>query len=77
MKTRAIIEKRGENDFCIYTPDLTATIIGEGATIEEAKADFENSVKEVLDTLKGEVDKGDLQEVEFVYQLADEPNMPL
>lgn len=48
MKSTALIEKGNNGTFCVYTPDLQHTIIGEGNTEDEAKTDFENSVKEVL-----------------------------
>jgi predicted RNase H-like HicB family nuclease len=48
MKTTALIEKGKDGTFGIYTPDIKATIVGEGKTVAEAKADFENSVKEVM-----------------------------
>ncbi len=47
MKTTALIEKGNDGTFCVYTPDLHHTIIGEGKTEAEAKTDFENSIKEV------------------------------
>jgi predicted RNase H-like HicB family nuclease len=48
MKTIALIEKGKDGTFGIFTPDLKSTIIGEGNTVAEAKADFENSVKELV-----------------------------
>jgi len=48
MKTTALIEKGNDGTFCVYTPDLQHSIVGEGKTEIEAKTDFENSVKEVL-----------------------------
>lgn len=48
MKTTALIEIRNNGTFCVYTPDLHHTIIGEGKTEADAKTDFENSVKEVI-----------------------------
>jgi len=47
MKTTALIEKGKDGTFGIFTPDIESTIIGEGKTVAEAKADFENSVREV------------------------------
>lgn len=44
MKTTALIEKGKDGTFGIFTPDLNSTIIGEGNTVAEAKADFKNSV---------------------------------
>ena len=69
MKTTALIEKGKDGTFGIFTPDLKSTIIGEGATVAEAKAEFENSVKELIlyyqDT--GKV-ANELQDVEFEYK---------
>ena len=48
MKTTAVIEKGKDGTFGIFTPDIDHVIIGEGATVAEAKADFENSVAEML-----------------------------
>lgn len=48
MKTTALIEKGKDGTFGIFTPDIQATIIGEGRTVAEAKADFENSVREMF-----------------------------
>lgn len=53
MKTIALIEKGQDGTFGIYTPDIQTTIIGEGKTVSEAKADFENSVKEIIDSYSG------------------------
>ena len=50
MKTTALIEKGKDGRYTIYTPNLQSTIIGTGDTVSEAKADFENTMKEVLET---------------------------
>ena len=47
-KKTALIEMGKDGSFSVYTPDIEATIIGEGATVAEAKSDFENSVTELL-----------------------------
>ena len=70
MKTTARIEKGKDGRFGIFTPDLESTIIGEGATVGEAKADFENSVKEIIESY---VDSGkpipeELKNIEFIYK---------
>lgn len=42
MKKRtALIEKGKDGTFGIFTPDIESTIIGEGNTVAEAKADFD------------------------------------
>lgn len=70
MKTTALIEKGKDGRFGVYTPDLLSTIIGDGATVAEAKADFENSVNEVLTSYKesGEELPEELQNLEFEYK---------
>ena len=57
-------------NFTIFTPNLESTIIGEGSTVAEAKADFENSVQEVIKTFEetGIRDPDDLQNITFVYK---------
>ena len=70
MKTTALIEKGKDGSFTIFTPDIKSTIIGEGNTVLEAKADFENTVKEVLETYKetGEPLPEELQDITFEYK---------
>ncbi len=70
MKTIALVEKGKDGTFGIYTPDLQATIIGEGTTVAEAKEDFENSVREMLAsyTENGEEIPEELKEIEFEYK---------
>lgn len=69
MKTIALIEK-DENGFGIFTPDLESTIIGEGKSVEDAKADFMNSYKEVLESYleNGEAIPEELQDLEFHFK---------
>lgn len=69
MKTTALIEK-DENGYGIFTPDLQSTIIGEGASVAEAKADFLNSYKEVLEsyTENGEAVPEELSGLEFTFK---------
>ena len=70
MKTIALIEKGKDGTFGVFTPDLQHTIIGEGKTVAEAKADFENSIKEIIAsyTETGKQIPNELQGVEFVYK---------
>jgi predicted RNase H-like HicB family nuclease len=70
MKATALIERGKDGTFGIFTPDINSTIIGEGNTVEEAKADFENSVREVLEAYKEHGDElpDELKDVEFVYK---------
>lgn len=71
MKKRtALIEMGADGTFGIHTPDIESTIIGEGSTVAEAKADFENSLREVIDTFAetGTQDPDDLQNTTFIYK---------
>lgn len=52
MKTTALIEMGKDGTFGVYTPDLVSTIIGEGSSVAEAKADFERTVQEVIASYK-------------------------
>ena len=70
MTTTALIEKGEDGTYSIYTPDISSVIIGSGATVEEAKSDFENSVIEVIQFYKDE-GKGlpdELKGIQFVYK---------
>lgn len=70
MKTIALIEKGKDGSFGVYTPDINSTIIGSGATVAEAKADFENSLQEIIAAYKdaGESLPAELQNIEFEYK---------
>ena len=68
MKTTALIEKGKDGTFCVYTPDLEHTIIGEGISVEEAKKDFENSVKEMLQSYTEKTMPEELKDLKFQYK---------
>ncbi len=71
MKKRtALIEKGKDGTFGIFTPDIESTIIGEGNTVAEAKADFENSVREIIRFCEedGIPVPDDLKNTTFVYK---------
>jgi len=70
MITTALIERGKDGTFGIFTPDINSVIIGEGNTVEEAKADFENSVEEMILSYVEVGDKlpDELKDVEFVYK---------
>ncbi|MEN6455534.1 MAG: hypothetical protein ABFD10_14855 [Prolixibacteraceae bacterium] len=68
MKTIALIEKGKDGTFGIYTPDLEHTIIGEGQSVEEAKMDFENSLKEMLASYTDETMPDELKDMEVQYK---------
>ncbi len=69
-KVIAIIEKGEDGKYSIYTPKLKNTIIGEGDTVEEAKADFSIGYQEMVDTYHadGKPLPKELQNIEFIYQ---------
>ena len=70
MITTALIERGKDGTFGIFTPDINHTIIGDGDTVEEAIADFENSVKEMIlsYTENGRVIPEELKDIQFVYK---------
>ncbi|MDR2359462.1 MAG: pilus assembly protein HicB [Prevotellaceae bacterium] len=70
MKTTALIEMGKDGTFSIFTPDIDHTIIGEGDTVMEAKADFDNSVKEMMlsYTENGKAIPEELQGISFDYK---------
>ena len=70
MKTTALIERGEDGRFCIFTPDIKFVIIEDGATVAEAKANFENSVAEVIAsyTDNGEELPEELRDIEFEYK---------
>jgi predicted metallo-beta-lactamase superfamily hydrolase len=67
-KSTALIEK-SESGYTVFTADIDSVIIGEGKTVAEAKADFENSVREVRQFFAedGIVDH-ELTDLEFEYK---------
>ena len=70
MVTTALIERGKDGTFGIFTPDINSTIIGDGNTVEEAKADFENSVKEIIQFYQedGKELPDELKDIQFVYK---------
>ena len=70
MKTIALIEKGKDGRYGIFTPDLESTIIGSGATVAEAMADFERSLSEIRSAFAetGESLPKELQDIEFEYR---------
>ena len=70
MVTTALIERGKDGTFGIFTPDINHTIIGDGNTVEEAKADFENSVREMILSYT-ETDReipDELKDIQFIYK---------
>ena len=70
MKTIALIEKGRDSMYTIFTPKINSCIIGTGNTVEEAKADFENSVKEVKEVYADNNEElpKELQNISFEYK---------
>jgi predicted metallo-beta-lactamase superfamily hydrolase len=67
-KSTALIEK-SENGYTIFTTDIDSVIIGEGKTVAEAKADFENSVREVKQFFaEDDIVDHELNDLEFEYK---------
>ena len=69
MKQIAYIEKGEDGSYSVYST-TSSVIIGEGVTVAEAKADFENTLNELLTTCKEEglPIPEDLQDVEFTFK---------
>ena len=67
-KTVALIEKREDGSYGIFTPDLQSTIFGEGKTVKEAKEDFENSVKEMVESFSENELPEELKNLVFEYK---------
>jgi len=70
MVTTALIEKGKDGTIGIFTPDINSTIIGEGNTVEEAKEDFENSLREIFRFYEedGIELPDELKDIRFVYK---------
>ncbi|MBQ5923216.1 MAG: type II toxin-antitoxin system HicB family antitoxin [Alistipes sp.] len=70
MKKTALIEKGKDGRYTIYSADIASTIIGDGDTVAEAKSDFENTLREVIEAYAedGEDLPEELQGVEFEYK---------
>ena len=70
-KAVIVIEKGVDGGYSVFpSDDIKSCIIGDGATVEEAKADFLNSYEELIRFLKedGLPIPEDLQDVEFEFR---------
>lgn len=69
MSNTALIEKGKDGTYSVYTAGIGAVIVGEGATVAEAKADFELALQEyhAFYKEKGEEAPEDFSEG-FVYK---------
>lgn len=67
-KITAFIERGQDGSFGIYLDDndLNYSIIGDGKTVDEAKADFYNSYKEMKQLYSDEGKK--FEEAEFIFE---------
>ena len=69
-KKVALIEIGKDGTFGVFSPDTKSVMFGNGSTVAEAKADFENSVREIIQFCQedGVQDPDDLKNVTFVYK---------
>jgi predicted RNase H-like HicB family nuclease len=68
MRTRAVIERGDDGVFSIYAPDIQTGVIGTGSSVKEAKADFDNSVMELIESAKEDGFPCELVGLEFEYK---------
>jgi predicted RNase H-like HicB family nuclease len=70
VKSMAVVEKVKEDMYTVFSPKLQSFIMGNGKTVEAAKIDFENSVKEVKEiyTDNNENLPKELKKISFEYQ---------
>ena len=69
-KVIALIEKGDEGLFGVHAPELENVIIGSGETVNDAKEDFLDGYREMVETY---IDDGlqvpeELKDVEFEYR---------
>ena len=70
MRRAKVIIEKDENGFSAFIDGIESTIIGEGLSVAEAKADLDNSYKEVLASYleNGEAVPEELQDLSFDYK---------
>ena len=70
MSKAVVLIEKDENGFGAFIDGIRSTIIGEGASAEEAKADLLNSYAEVLASYSenGEEIPEELRDLEFEYK---------
>ncbi|MCQ2347915.1 MAG: type II toxin-antitoxin system HicB family antitoxin [Paludibacteraceae bacterium] len=70
MKTTVLIELGKDGSFGLHTPDLENIIIGNGATLVEAKADFDSCLNDMKASYieDGEQLPEELKNLEFEYK---------
>ena len=54
MKYFVTIEKQSDGTYIAYNKELESTVIGTGETVEEAKRDYMNTLKEIEEVCKEE-----------------------
>ncbi|MDY6436389.1 MAG: type II toxin-antitoxin system HicB family antitoxin [Bacteroidales bacterium] len=69
-KVIALIEKGEDGLFGVHAPELKNVIIGSGETVEEAKEDFLEGYREMVETYidDGKPVPGELKDIEFDYR---------
>lgn len=69
-KCTALVERFKNGLFGVSAIDTIATILGEGKTVADAKADFENNVSDIIKCSKedGVFEPDNLEHVSFVYK---------
>jgi predicted RNase H-like HicB family nuclease len=69
-KVVALIEKGVDGLFGVHAPELKNVIIGSGETVEEAKEDFLEGYREMVETYidDGKPVPGELKDIEFDYR---------
>ena len=70
MRRAKVIIEKDENGFSAFIDGVDSTIIGEGVSVAEAKADLDNSYKEVIASYleNGEDVPEDLRDLTFDYK---------
>lgn len=71
MKKAIVLIERGEDgSYGMYAPDLKNVIIGTGDTVEQAKEDFEEGYREMVETYQedGVPVPEELKDLEFEYR---------
>lgn len=70
MKTVTVIIEKDDCGYSAFIDGIDSTVIGEGASVAEAKSDLDNSYKEVISSYleNGEAIPEELQDLVFDYK---------
>ena len=71
MKKAIVLIERGEDgSYSMYAPDMNNVIIGTGDTVDQAKEDFEEGYREMVETYQedGVPVPEELKDLEFEYR---------